>query len=338
MFKEFGLSTDMVDRSIKDEFWRDVSSVIYDVLPVDGEGAEGLTGSVSSRPLGSMVLGKTTFNRQICRRTPQSIVRSALDLYLVQLIVAGDYRGDFDGVNVSARPGDIFILDLAKVLDSQKEAGSRISLVLPRPILEEWLPARHLHGMVFDRRRATTRLMADYIIGIERVIGDLKPEEIPAVQESLSILLASAIQGVREGKDLLSATQPLRQRILDYIESRLSDPQLGPEMIMRRFRVSRSHLYRAFELDGGVARVIREKRLDRAHHLLRNVASRHTTVKEIARICGISEGAELSKSFKTRFGLSPSEARNIALNSSGWSGNPLILHDYLLEEAARQGL
>jgi AraC-like DNA-binding protein len=338
MFKEFGLSTDMVDRRIKDEFWRDVSSAIYDVLPVDEEGAEGLTGSVSSRPLGTMVLGKTTFNRQICRRTPQNIVRSALDLYLVQLIIAGDYRGDFDGVNVSVRPGDIFILDLAKVLNSQKDAGSRISLVLPRPILEKWLPARHLHGMVFDRRRATTRLMADYIIGIERVIGDLKPDEIPAVQESLSILLASAIEGAREGNDLLSVTQPLRQRILDYIDGRLNDPQLGPEMIIRRFRVSRSHLYRAFELDGGVARVIREKRLDRAHHLLISPASRNTTMKEIARICGISEGSELSKSFKTRFGLSPSEARSIALTSSSWSGNPLILHDYLLEEAARHGL
>lgn len=338
MDRAFRLSTDMVDTNIRDEFWRDVSSIIYDVTPVDDGSAQGLVGSVYSRPLGAMILGKTTFNHQICRRTPQTIIRSALDLYMVQLIITGDYRGDFNGVNVYVRPGDIFILDLAQVLDSQKEAGSRISIVLPRPILEKCMPRRRLHGMVFDRQRATTRLMADYMIGIDRVIGDLKPGEIPAVQESLSILLASAVGNVSESAEALKVSLPLRQRILDYIDSRLEDPLLGPDMIMQRFRVSRSHLYRAFEPDGGVAKIIREKRLDRAYHLLTNSPSEQIFVKNVARQCGISDGVDFSKSFKARFGILPSEARSIAVSSLTSRSGPLFLHDYLRQEAARQGL
>src|SRR5690606_36228398 len=157
--------------------WREVSKVLYEITPVEEMRSEGLVGSVHSQPLGSMILGKTSFNVQVCRRTPEIIVSSAVDFYIVQLAVAGKYTGDFDGVDLVVRPGDIFILDLARVLDSRKEAGSRLSIVLPRATLEKCLPRRHLHGMVFDRGRATTRLLADYIIGIDKVIGDLTPSE-----------------------------------------------------------------------------------------------------------------------------------------------------------------
>lgn len=336
--REFSLSTNMVDKTIRNDFWRDVSSIIYDVSAVEDEGAPELSGSVYSRPIGSLILGKTTFNRQICRRTPQSIVRSALDLYVVQFILAGDYRGDFNGTAVSARAGDIFILDLSQVLDSQKEPGARISLVLPRPMLERWAPRKHLHGMVFPGERATTRLIADYMLGIERVIGDLTPREIPAVEESLSILIASAVDGDRAGRGAAAVTLPLRQRILDYIDSRLDDPQLGPETILKRFRLSRSHLYRAFEEEGGVARLIREKRLDRAYDLLARAAGSPISVKEAAGRCGISPGADFSKLFKARFGISASEVRGLAMTAPRWSGTPLVLHGHLHDQATRQAL
>src|SRR5690606_19490731 len=110
--------------------------------------------------------------------------------------------------------------------------------------------------------------------------------EIPAVQESISILLASAVEGANEGVRELTVSLPMRQRILDYIDSRLNDPFLGPEVIMRHFRVSRSHLYRAFEPDGGVAKIIREKRLDQAYQLLTNPTEKRS-VKDVARRCGI---------------------------------------------------
>src|SRR5690606_25981915 len=105
-------------------------------------------------------------------------------------------------------------------------------IVLPRATLEKCLPRRHLHGMVFDRGRATTRLLADYIIGIDKVIGDLTPSEIPAVEESIAILLASAVYGASDGLSMLTVSLPMRQRILDYIDKKLNDPLLGPEMIM----------------------------------------------------------------------------------------------------------
>ncbi|TDR90232.1 helix-turn-helix domain-containing protein [Enterovirga rhinocerotis] len=335
---EIGLSTDMVDRSVRTEFWRDVSSILYDITPVDDGRAQELTGSVQSQPFGSMILGHTTFNRQICRRTPKIIVRSALDFYIVQLVLSGDYRGDFNGVNFHARPGDVFILDLAQVLDSEKEAGARISLVLPRPVLDKCLPGRRLHGLILDRRRATTRLLADYLIGIEKVVGDLAPNEIPAVQESVSVLLASAVEGAGEHRAPLTVSRPMRQRILYYIDSNLGDPLLGPDRVMRRFRVSRSHLYRAFEPDGGVARIIRAKRLDHAYHLLRGSAGGRVSVKEVARRCGISEGTDFAKSFKVRFGLTPSQLRGVAATARSEPQGPFLLHEHLLTEAARNGL
>src|SRR5690606_8952628 len=128
----FYISTDMVENSIRDDFWRETSSLLYEVAPIREEGAAGISGSVRSRLFGSMVLGNTTFNRQYCTRTPSLIARTDLDFYLLQLIIAGEYRGNFAGRDLHARPGDMFILDLTRPLHSLKEAGARITLVIPR--------------------------------------------------------------------------------------------------------------------------------------------------------------------------------------------------------------
>ncbi|NKC04190.1 hypothetical protein HED55_15935 [Ochrobactrum haematophilum] len=115
------ISADMVDEKNRNDFWRDTSSIIYEVTPTLENDEKVMSGSVRSRLFGDMVVGNTTFSNQFCNRTPKIIARTDLDLYLLQLVLAGDYRGDFNGKNVDVKPGDIFLLDLTQVMTSKRK-------------------------------------------------------------------------------------------------------------------------------------------------------------------------------------------------------------------------
>ena len=67
--------------------------------------------------------------------------------------------------------------------------------------------------------------------------------------------------------------------------------------------------YRAFEVEGGIAKIIRGKRLDRAYRILVDEPGRHVSLKEIAYRCGFHDGTQF-KAFKARFGMSPRDARD----------------------------
>ena len=62
-----------------------------------------------------------------------------------------------------------------------------------------------------------------------------------------------------------SHTVLLRRRMLDFVELHLTSPEIGPIVLMKQFNISRAHLYRMFASEGGVARIIRERRLDRSY-------------------------------------------------------------------------
>ncbi|NKC48705.1 helix-turn-helix transcriptional regulator [Ochrobactrum anthropi ATCC 49188] len=123
-------------------------------------------------------------------------------------------------------------------------------------------------------------------------------------------LLGAGINGVdREEMQRLPVNLPMRKSVLAYIDDNLFNPLLGPNLIVQNLRVSRSRLYRTFDTEGGIATIIREKRLDHAYRILVGECGRHVSFKEIAYRCGFHDGAQFTRAFKTRFGMSPKEAR-----------------------------
>jgi AraC-like DNA-binding protein len=99
------------------------------------------------------------------------------------------------------------------------------------------------------------------------------------------------------------AAHPRLARILDCIEKQLCDPALGSEFLLRRFYVSRPTLYRMFRPLGGVARYIRERRLQAAHARLRE--NPHCTITFLLYDLGFESERQFQRAFHMRFGMSP---------------------------------
>lgn len=310
----------MVDDKIRDDFWRDVLKPVFDVSNPDTENRHGFNGTIRSRPFGEILIGTTTFNGQHYQRTSKIITQGGLDQYVVQVILAGGLRGNFNGIDVSVELGDILILDLTQTISSHVDAGARITVVIPRSDLEKVVGWRNLHGVVLRSGAPMTRLLFDYFRSLEAVAAELPPHEAITAQDSMISLLAAGITGTLDRfAESTYVNITMRKSILRYIDENLTNPILGPHSIVKHFRISRSHLYRAFEVDGGVAKVIRDRRLDIAYHLILDRKVKPLSLKEIAYRCGFHDGTQFTKAFKSRFGHPPKETLDI-------SGS-LLLHD-----------
>ncbi len=102
----------------------------------------------------------------------------------------------------------------------------------------------------------------------------------------------------------------LLQRIYDAIERKLSDPDITPSRIAQMEGISERYLQKLFETTGdSFTHYLRERRLLRCSAELASAAEAHRSVSNIAFGCGFSNAAHFSRSFRDRFGLSPSTFR-----------------------------
>lgn len=119
------------------------------------------------------------------------------------------------------------------------------------------------------------------------------PEEANGQRSSLSALLAS------RNPALVSAVRPMM--------ANLATP-LSMDEIAATIGSSRRHIERLFRTTTGStpAKFYRDLRLDRARNLL---AATDMTPAEIAEACGFDTASHFTKSFRARFGMTPSRIR-----------------------------
>jgi AraC-like DNA-binding protein len=324
------ISTDFVEASDRSDFWREVTRPLVETLPLDEDRHLPLHGAISSRMVGPLQVGSASFNRQRYHRDRRHIAQSGLDHYFVHVMTSGAQYGDFDGVDVAAETGDICIFDLAQGQKSQVEAGSTTYVVLPRQPLEKALGSRKVHGAVLKAHWPVTRLIVDYMDSLCSLETPLPGVHAEAVHEAMVTLLCAALRGGRSD-DVANASPfeaRLRQRILEFIRHNVHLQELSPDFLCQRFKVSRAHLYRAFAADGGVATVMREMRLDAAYHELTQLGRSGRSITEIAYSLGFSSSNQLLRSFRARFGVTPSEARAGSEESPEPAQRGLDLHSY----------
>jgi len=312
------ISTDAIEPALRDEYWREVTRPFCETSPASTDGTATLEGSMRLRHLGGLTLGSTTFNAQRYKRDKPTIARSGLDHYLVHVLTAGTIHGDFDRRNVMAAQGGICIIDLARPYGCKVDAGERLAMTIPRAGIDKLLGQRDLHGFVLQAGHPMTRLLVDYLCGFHAVAGQLSASEDVAVQDALVTLLSAGLSDAApmqdEPKSVLG--QALRARALAYIDDHLSDPALGPDLLMQRFRVSRAHLYRIFSDLGGVTHAIKNRRLEAAYARLVDPRSAPRAVSQVAADFGIRDVQRFRKAFVARFGVAPEDASEWARNVS----------------------
>lgn len=112
------------------------------------------------------------------------------------------------------------------------------------------------------------------------------------------------------GEDRALPSARLLDAVYAYVEEHLGDPELSPSAIAAAHYISVRYLHTLFQNTGtSVSSYIRLRRLDRCRTDLADPAHAGETVTAISSRWSFADAAHFSRTFKSTYGLTPSEFR-----------------------------
>lgn len=270
--------------------------------------AEGFRGKTVTWVLDGFAFNRVSTPPVSTNRTKTMIRRDPLDHWCVS--VAKTTSSEFKvGDGWSMVPAGLpYVFSLGEEMSSERSL-ERIQLYLARDSFQTIAPLLDgARGKVLDTPEG--RLLADYMLLLERNIPDLPAEDgtklALAVQAMLSACLAPSADRLADAGRHIDLT--LMERVRQAVRRNLRSPSLGPDKLCREAATSRSQLYRLLEGEGGVAHYIQRRRLSESFSMLCD-PSNNLPIGKVAEILCFADGSSFSRAFRREFGMSPSDVR-----------------------------
>jgi AraC-like DNA-binding protein len=286
---------------------------ICDLIPLTPE--EDFHFTSRPRMTGNVLLVESRVSDLEYDRTPAHIARGGLDHYQIALCVEGEMWFSSGRREITARPGDIFLVDMAQpsrtVLRSGSGTTQLTTIILQRSMLAPrlahpdsatatLLPAHHPHA----------RLLASHFAAL--TLSD-EPESgsVEGTIEAIADIVAAAAGAADTTERVERAERHLYLAVIKrHIAGHLTDTLAAGELC-RQFQISRASLYRLFEADGGLAHYISEQRLNRALQLLISPGAQDRRLIDLAVELRFSSDSTFIRAFRRKFGLTPGELRDL---------------------------
>ena len=206
--------------------------------------------------------------------------------------------------------GSAMIWDSSRPIEFEiLEPLDKCTLLISRDSLMRLTGSDSLPVGRLDSRRGFGGLFCERINALDAFIEDF--DRSSGAQLGLSLVQDLINATGRSGaKPILSPRAALLQRVDQVIEANFARAGFGPEELADRLGVSVRYLHKLLQAQNDtVGRRIRNRRLEAVRADLENPALADVSVTQICFARGFSSPAHLSRAFRERFGLSPSECR-----------------------------
>jgi AraC-like DNA-binding protein len=290
--------------------WREALAPTHEVILPEGCDPGRFSASACSHHLGSALVLESRATPQRLLRSPRATRLDQIDHYILRLQISGSWTGDIGGRSVTAGPGSVMVLDMARACDARTTDIENINLMLPRDALDDELAPFDTHGLVL--RDGMAALLRSHLSALAANLPRLEAADAGRIAAATLSLAAACLAPSRDAVE--RARAPLETALIAeirrYIDRHLHAPDLSPHKVGAALGLSRSALYAACAPMGGVAAFIQQRRLKRAHAILTDPRDRRR-IAEVAEQYGFVSGAHFSRAFRNAFGYSPSEAREV---------------------------
>lgn len=256
--------------------------------------------SVVSRSLGPLKVIELVTPEGECFRDVRCTRPVDEQLWQIELMVRGRARIEQGRGSADLGPADLALVDPARPVRFASTAAKHVTVLVPRQQLRlRPADAAALAGARIKGNRGPGALVFSLVRDMARSLTGFRADEAhrsaAAVVELLSLTLEAHLGDVRPCPD-----EALRDRILGYVEARLSDRNLSPAVIAAAHHISLRRLHKLFEdQPQTVAALIRGRRLERCRaDLIRS----DRTVTAIAARWGFPDPAYFSRLFKATYG------------------------------------
>lgn len=247
-------------------------------------------------------------------RLPSEPTDNSQDCYFFVLLTSGKYKLEQAGREVFLETGDMALYDATqwhKIIMPQ--AASKILISIPRHYFNQRVS--NVSNLTAQKISAQSGVGAVASAYIQSLVNQLDSLERPAFLEMaapvLDMLTLSLNQLRPSSVNLSSSKSSTLFHVKRYIRDHCQNSELSPEDISEAVGLSIRYINNLFNTeDTSLMRYVTSQRLDLVHRMLGSQTYSHCSITELAMQSGFNNMAHFSRSFKTKYMMSPRQFRD----------------------------
>jgi AraC-like DNA-binding protein len=308
------------DVPVKDRlsYWCDLICDVFVKLDASQIGESPFCGSINTNQFGFIQFSNVISNGLHVLRSQRQISKSTEDFFLVSFQFAGMGQLIQDGRTACLYPGQWALYDSTRPYDLIfNDDYEQLVLQMPRNKLRSRLMATEMvTAVAMSGDKGLGKVTADFVRSVHREQANVDFLLINRMTETICDLLATCLEEVHLHHSHRSTSHLVNLiKIKAFIHERLANSDLSVETIAKAMNLSARYLHTLFEEeDTTLACFIREARLERCRQALLDQTQFYRSITDIAFSWGFNDAAHFSRLFKHRFGITPRDYRQNALN------------------------
>jgi AraC-like DNA-binding protein len=307
------LSTVGLDARRKLEFWNDLACASFTPIVSDPVDIRSFTGSLTRTLVGDLRLAEVYSDAQIVRHSRAHVARSE-KMFFLHMQMEGSALARQDGREALLLPGDFALCDTTRAYELIFASSNRMFVLgIPETLMRRYLGSpESVVSIRMSGTAGTSGLLSNLLRAFwKQYQTERDPQMGPHTMRAVLDLLAGAYSALPQAQaDRSSLATAHRVRILDHIETYLSDPDLTPTSVARACKITTRYLHQLFSDDTEtVARYILRRRLEECARILSSPSQRGRTVTSVAFSFGFNSPTHFGRAFRAQFGVTPREYR-----------------------------
>jgi AraC-like DNA-binding protein len=307
-------STKNIEKTKRFAAWQEALCEHYLRVDTRAQNPTDYEGFLTKSALGPAVLSEVFGCSQDIVRNHRHIARLDKDCYYLTFPSKGSLLVEQAGKQQVSTPGTAVLFDAAEPYHLRCGDNTQSMYVeMPRSILVDRCPVDKLESVpalnfADGLGWAVSEFCKLVAFEADSMGNDLAPKVAMEIADLLALCINAELNHKPAGESLSNKFR--LQSLKSYIEGRLSDQDLSPEMIAKDNRISVRYLHYLFKGTGtSVSEWIREQRLKRCHQRLTSAEFDEDSITEIAFSLGFNSSSHFTHLFKRKFGMPPREAR-----------------------------
>jgi AraC-like DNA-binding protein len=303
------------------DYWHEVLSkkvILHECIP---EARATFRGELKAGAVADIALVSYENRPMCCRATRRHVGYSNPEELFVVRNAAGVMLLEQAGHELLMEPGDIALLDPRRPMAAKYFNDSRpLVLKVPRRELEARVGKTHqMIAVSVKPTEPEQALTSAFLEMLPSYTDALAPATADIVRDqALDLIAVSLAKAIGEMARVSSARAVVLVNVRAAIEVRLTDPTLDSATVAAAAGVSVRYANAVLaEVGTSIGHLIRARRLERCRRALRDPSQATRTISEIAYGWGFSDMTHFARSFRTAFGLLPSEYRRLPKSGMG---------------------